>query len=108
MPVSASAAEGEQKRQREYVLKALLATQLLLYHEFESRGEIVRRIPFAHADLYLIQGRACLGEITFFPWSGYMEYEPGSFDFKLGKHFILSDRRARHSSDDVKGTKEYN
>lgn len=44
MPVSASAAEGEQKRQREYVLKALLATQLL-YHEFESRGEIVRRIP---------------------------------------------------------------
>lgn len=37
-----------------------------------------------------------------------MEYEPGRFDFKLGKHFILSDRRARHSSDDVKGTKEYN
>lgn len=45
MPVSASAAEGEQKRQREYVLKALLTTQLLLYHEFESRGEVVRRIP---------------------------------------------------------------
>ena len=45
--------------------------------------------PFARIDLYSIQGKIYFGEITFYPWSGYMEYEPDSFDFELGRPFII-------------------
>lgn len=45
--------------------------------------------PFARIDLYSLEGKIYFGEITFFPWSGYMEFEPDSFDFELGKRFVL-------------------
>lgn len=44
--------------------------------------------PFARIDLYNIGGKIYFGEITFYPWSGYVQYTPDSFDFELGKHFI--------------------
>ncbi len=49
--------------------------------------------PFARIDLYSLEGKAVFGEITFYPWSGYMEYEPDSFDFELGAHFKLPRRQ---------------
>ena len=45
--------------------------------------------PAARIDLYSIQGRIYFGEITFFPWSGYMNFYPDSFDYTLGSKFIL-------------------
>ena len=47
--------------------------------------------PFPHAgiDLYNLNGKIYFGEITFFTYSGYMSYEPDSFDYELGKKFIL-------------------
>lgn len=44
--------------------------------------------PFARVDFYDIDGRITFGEITFYPWSGYVKYTPDSFDYELGKHFI--------------------
>ena len=49
--------------------------------------------PFARIDLYSLEGKTIFGEITFYPWSGYMEYEPDSFDFELGKHYTLPAKR---------------
>lgn len=43
--------------------------------------------PFARVDLYNIQGEIIFGEITFYPWSGYIRYTPDSFDYELGKYF---------------------
>lgn len=43
--------------------------------------------PFARVDFYNIQGKIYFGEITFYPWSGYVQYTPDSFDFDLGKYF---------------------
>ena len=43
--------------------------------------------PFARIDLYNIQGEIIFGEITFYPWSGYVKYVPDSFDFELGNCF---------------------
>ena len=43
--------------------------------------------PFARVDLYNIQGEIIFGEITFYPWSGYVRYTPDSFDYELGKYF---------------------
>ena len=48
--------------------------------------------PAARIDLYLIDGKIYFGEITFFPWSGYMDFTPDSFDYELGEKFILPDR----------------
>ena len=49
--------------------------------------------PFARIDLYSIQGKTYFGEITFFPWSGYMEFEPDEFDFILGDNKTFSSKR---------------
>lgn len=45
---------------------------------------------FARIDLYSLEGKIYFGEITFYPWSGYMEFEPDEFDFVLGEKFSLS------------------
>ena len=48
--------------------------------------------PAARIDLYSIEGKVYFGEITFFPWSGYVKYTPDEFDLKLGEKFILPKR----------------
>ena len=47
---------------------------------------------FARIDLYSLNGKTYFGEITFYPWSGYMEFEPEEFDFVLGEKFVLRRR----------------
>ena len=47
--------------------------------------------PAVRVDLYSIEGKIYFGELTFFPWSGYVKYNPDSFDFEMGQKFILSD-----------------
>lgn len=42
---------------------------------------------FARIDLYNIHGRIVFGEITFYPWSGYVKFMPDDFDFRLGSFF---------------------
>ena len=46
--------------------------------------------PFARIDLYSLEEKVYFGEITFYPWSGYMEFEPDEFDFVLGEKFVLT------------------
>ncbi|MGN0571790.1 MAG: ATP-grasp fold amidoligase family protein [Candidatus Fimenecus sp.] len=48
--------------------------------------------PAVRVDLYSIQGKIYFGELTFFPWSGYVQYTPDSFDFELGEKFILPEK----------------
>ncbi len=48
--------------------------------------------PAARIDLYNLEGQILFGEITFFPWSGYMEFNPDSFDYTLGEKFVLPQR----------------
>ena len=43
--------------------------------------------PYARVDLYNIKGRIVFGEITFYPWSGYVKFHPDEFDFTLGSFF---------------------
>lgn len=48
--------------------------------------------PTARIDLYSVGEKIQFGEITFFPWSGYMNFTPDSFDYNLGEMFILPER----------------
>lgn len=43
--------------------------------------------PFVRVDLYNLDGKIYFGELTFYPWTGYVQFEPDSFDFKLGSKF---------------------
>ena len=61
--------------------------EMLSYAETLSKD-----FPAARIDLYCIEGKIYFGEITFFPWSGYMKFTPDSFDYKLGECFKLPKR----------------
>ena len=49
-------------------------------------------LPAVRVDLYSIRGKMYFGEMTFFPWSGYMRFKPDGFDKALGDLFIFPDR----------------
>lgn len=60
---------------------------------FEKMLEIARDIakdfPFVRVDFYSLNQRIYIGELTFYPWSGCVQYTPDSFDFELGSYFTL-------------------
>lgn len=56
--------------------------------EMVGIGEILSdRFPYTRIDLYDVNGRIYFGEITFYPWSGYVAFKPDKFDYELGGHF---------------------
>ena len=48
--------------------------------------------PAVRVDLYSVRGKIYFGEMTFFPWSGYVIYDPDEFDLEVGKKFILPEK----------------
>ncbi|MDY2594657.1 MAG: ATP-grasp fold amidoligase family protein [Oliverpabstia sp.] len=46
--------------------------------------------PFVRVDLYNCSGKIYFGELTFYPWSGYVQYDPDEVDFMLGEGFELT------------------
>ncbi len=48
--------------------------------------------PYVRVDLYNIGGKIYFGEMTFYPWSGYVEFEPDEFDYTLGEKFDIISR----------------
>lgn len=62
---------------------------------FDLMKEISSRLsegfPEARIDLYEVDGEVKFGEITFFDGSGYMTFNPDSFDEKFGEAFILPE-----------------
>ena len=45
--------------------------------------------PYVRVDLYDVDGKVYFGELTFYPWSGYVQFEPDQWDFAFGKDFEL-------------------
>lgn len=41
--------------------------------------------PFVRVDLYNVDGKIYFGELTFYPWTGYVQFTPDDFDYTLGK-----------------------
>jgi hypothetical protein len=48
--------------------------------------------PAVRVDLYSVNNKLYFGELTFYPWSGYVQFTPDAFDFELGENFVLPDR----------------
>lgn len=53
----------------------------------EVAAKLSADFPFVRVDLYNIEGKIIFGELTFYPWSGYVQFTPDDFDFKLGRYF---------------------
>lgn len=51
--------------------------------------QLSKDFPAVRVDLYSISGKVYFGELTFFPWSGYVQFSPDNFDYELGEKFIL-------------------
>lgn len=47
--------------------------------------------PFVRVDLYYVNNQVYFGELTFYPWTGYVEFEPDEFDYILGEKFELPE-----------------
>lgn len=62
---------------------------------FDKMMHVARKLsedfPFVRVDLYNVGGKIYFGELTFYPWSGYVQYTPDEFDFKLGEMFVLPE-----------------
>lgn len=54
---------------------------------------LAKDFPFVRVDFYSVNNRVYIGEMTFYPWSGCVNYKPDSFDFELGDMFTLPNPR---------------
>ncbi len=45
--------------------------------------------PYVRVDLYSVEGKIYFGELTFYPWSGYVQFNPDEWDFKFAEDFEL-------------------
>ena len=55
----------------------------------EIVGILCQDFPHVRVDLYNINGKIYFGELTFFPWSGYVQFTPDPFDLEMGEKFAL-------------------
>ena len=47
--------------------------------------------PAVRVDLYNVCGKIYFGELTFYPWDGYVRFNPDTFDYTLGNLFDLNE-----------------
>ena len=61
------------------------------YEEMLEMAKILSKsFPHVRVDFYNINGEIIFGEMTFFMASGYIQFEPDEFDYKLGENFKLT------------------
>ena len=61
------------------------------YDEMVKLAEILSfGFPFVRVDLYNVEKKVIFGEMTFYPWSGYIQFYPDAFDIELGSHFKIA------------------
>lgn len=53
----------------------------------EISNTISKDFPFVRVDFYLVNDKLYIGELTFYPWSGFVKFDPPSFDYQLGDLF---------------------
>ena len=55
----------------------------------EVANALASEFPFVRVDLYWVNSQVYFGELTFYPWTGYVQFDPDEFDFTLGSELIL-------------------
>lgn len=52
-------------------------------------GRLSKDIPFVRVDLYEVEGKVYFSEMTFYPCSGFLPFEPEKYDRALGDEIII-------------------
>lgn len=55
----------------------------------EIATEFAKDFPFVRVDFYSLNNKVYIGEITFYPWSGCVQFTPDDFDLEMGELFNL-------------------
>ncbi len=55
----------------------------------KTAEKLAEGFPFVRVDLYSVCGKVYFGELTFYPWSGYVQFTPDEADFRFGMDFDL-------------------
>lgn len=68
---------------------------------YDTLVEIVEKmsegIPFVRVDCYILDNRIYVGEMTFFPWGGFMKFIDEKWNLKLGEMMTLSEKNMGNS-----------
>lgn len=76
--------------QRHYPTSKKVISKPLNYDEMiRLAEELSKDIPFVRVDFYEVNGKIYFGEMTFYPGSGYEEFEPDEWDYTLGSWITL-------------------
>lgn len=78
-------------RKDEFRLNRSVARPSNLDNMIEVAETLADGFPEVRVDLYNVRGNVYFGEMTFFDGSGYMKYEPDSFDYDIGKCFDIDN-----------------
>lgn len=66
---------------------------------FDEMKQIAEKLskdfPAVRVDLYWVNHRAYFGELTFYPWTGYVVFDPIEFDRTIGEKFMLPTKRIK-------------
>lgn len=60
----------------------------------EFAEKLSKDIPFIRVDFYEVNGQLYIGELTFYPGSGYEEFTPESYDYLLGSWLEIPAKNA--------------
>lgn len=58
--------------------------------------KLSENFPYVRVDLYSVDGKVYFGEMTFYPWSGYVQFTPDEWDFRFGEDFRLSQCKSHN------------
>ena len=64
----------------------------------KAAEKLAEGLPHVRVDLYNDKGKILFGEMTFYNASGYMEYDPDSFDIEIGSKFKMSEVKCSNHS----------
>ena len=55
----------------------------------KAAAKLSEDFPYVRVDLYNVDGKVYFGELTFYPWSGYVQFDPDETDYLFGEDFEL-------------------
>ncbi len=79
LDITSNRAKSDQPIPKPYGLERML----------EIARDIAKDFPFVRVDFYSVNEKVYVGELTFYPWSGCVQFTPDSVDFELGSYFTL-------------------
>lgn len=67
----------------------------------EISKKLAQDFPFLRVDLYNVDGKIYIGELTFYPTGGLLRFNDIKYDYEIGKMLDLSKIDKKFLTDDI-------